>query len=128
MDFCVIPLGKPRGQNLGHLNKIVYCSFLYKQLLNKEGWASDMFITSTFSVIRSRPLLPNFLCLSDFAKYILKSISWINVILGILVLCDTTIDIIINVGHLPIFHGPVILPYILKVICMNIIICDYESV
>ena len=29
---------------------------LYKQLLNKEGWASDMFITSTFSVIRSRSL------------------------------------------------------------------------
>ena len=33
---------------------------LYKQLLNKEGWATDMFITSTFSVIRSRPLLSYF--------------------------------------------------------------------
>ena len=45
-------------------------------------------------------------------------------ILGILVLCATMIDIITNVGHLdPIFHGPVILPYILNVICfMNIII------
>ena len=29
---------------------------LYKKSLNKEGWASDMFITSTFSVIRSRSL------------------------------------------------------------------------
>ena len=32
---------------------------LYK-LLNKEGWSSDMFITSTFSVIKSRSLWPDF--------------------------------------------------------------------
>ena len=32
-------------------------------------------------------------------------------ILGILVLCDTMINIITNVGHLDLyFHGPVILP------------------
>ena len=38
-----------------------------------------------------------------------------------------TFDLKINVG--PIFHGPVILPYILKTNwCMNIIIWDYESV
>ena len=28
---------------------------------------------------------------------------WINVILGILVLCDTTIDSITNVGHLDLY-------------------------
>ena len=34
---------------------------------------------------------------------ILKTISWINVILGILVLCDVTIDILTNVGHLDLY-------------------------
>ena len=55
MDPWVMPQGGARGQYLGHPNK-VYCSLLYKQPLIKEGWASDMFITSTFSVIRSRSL------------------------------------------------------------------------
>ena len=43
---------------------------------------------------------------------------------------DPTFDLKTNVGSLwPIFHGPVIWPYILKVIwCMNILIWDYESV
>ena len=35
--------------------------------------------------------------------YILKTISWINVILEILVLCNTTIDNITNVGHLDLY-------------------------
>ena len=35
--------------------------------------------------------------------YSLKTISWINVILGILVLCDTWIDSITNVGHLDLY-------------------------
>ena len=39
-----------------------------------------------------------------------------------------TFDLKINVDHCDIFHGPVILPYILKTICMNIILWDYESV
>ena len=41
-----------------------------------------------------------------------------------------TFDLKINVGHLwPIFHGPVILPYILKTIwCIDIIIWDDVSV
>ena len=43
-----------------------------------------------------------FSCSSDFASY-LEDISWINVILGILVLCDTTIDSITNVGHLDLY-------------------------
>ena len=68
----------------------------------KEGWASDMFITSTFSVIRSRSLWPN-LYAPVILPYILKTISWIHVILGILVLCETTIDIIINVSHLDLY-------------------------
>ena len=37
-----------------------------------------------------------FSCSSDFA---LKTISWINVILGILALCDNTIGSITNVDH-----------------------------
>ena len=56
MNPWVMPQGGARGQNLGHPNKVVYCSFLYKQPLNKERWASDMFITSTFRVIRSKSL------------------------------------------------------------------------
>ena len=38
--------GGDRGQNLGHPNIEVYCSFFFIQPLIKEGWASDMFITS----------------------------------------------------------------------------------
>ena len=51
-------------------------------------------------------------------------------ILGILVLCDTMIDGITNVGHLDLyFMDPVILPHVLHVfLCMNIIIWDYELV
>ena len=36
-------------------------------------------------------------------SHILKTISWINVILRILVLCDITIDILTNVGHLDLY-------------------------
>ena len=35
--------------------------------------------------------------------YILQPISWINVILGILVLCDTILDSITNVGHFDLY-------------------------
>ena len=42
---------------------------------------------------------------------------------------DPMFDLKINAGNCDIFHGPVVLPYILKTIwCMNIIIWDYESV
>ena len=61
-----------------------------------------MFITSTFSVIRSRSLGSNFHA-PAILPYILKTISWINVILGILVLCDPTIGSITNVGHLDLY-------------------------
>ena len=48
---------------------------------------------------------------------------------GSMNLYDSMFDLKINVGHWPIFHGPVILPYILNTIwCMNILIWDYESV
>ena len=48
---------------------------------------------------------------------------------GIISQYDPTVDLKIHVGHWPIFHGPAILPYILKTIwCMNIILWDYESV
>ena len=61
-----------------------------------------MFITSTFSVIRSRSLRSYFHA-PAILPYILKTISWSDVILGILVLCDTTIDSITNVGHLDLY-------------------------
>ena len=42
---------------------------------------------------------------------------------------DPTFDLKINRSWWPIFHGPLILPYILKTIwCMNIILWDNESV
>ena len=48
---------------------------------------------------------------------------------GIMRLYDLKFDLKINVGHWPIFHGTVSLPYILKTVwCMNIILQDYESV
>ena len=43
-----------------------------------------------------------FSCSSDFALY-LEDYLWIKVILGILLLCDTTIDSITNVGHLDLY-------------------------
>ena len=61
-----------------------------------------MFITSTFSVIRSRSLKAYF-CAPAILPLILKTIPWINVILGILALCATTIDTITNVGHLDLY-------------------------
>ena len=86
-----------------------------------------MFITWTFTVRRSRSLWPYFHA-PPILLYVLKTITWINLILGILVLCDSMIDIIANVGHLDLYFM-VILPYILSVIwCMNTIVWDYESV
>ena len=61
-----------------------------------------MFIISTFSVIRSRSLSSYFHA-PAILPYSLKTISWINVILGILVLCDTMADSITNVGHLDLY-------------------------
>ena len=61
-----------------------------------------MFITSTFSIIRSRSFWVYFHA-PAVLPYILKTIPWINVILGILVLCDSTIDSITNVGHLNLY-------------------------
>ena len=47
---------------------------------------------------------------------ILKTIWWMNAILGMLGQCETKIDHIKYICQWPIFHGPVILPYILKTI------------
>ena len=52
-----------------------------------------MFITSTFSVRRSRSFWPYFHA-PAILPYILKTILWINVTLGILILYDTTVDIL----------------------------------
>ena len=48
---------------------------------------------------------------------------------GIMSQYDPMFDLKINVGHWPLFYGPVILPYILKIIWyMNTILWDFESV
>ena len=61
---------------------------------------------------------------SVFALYLAAWTSYF----GIMSQYDTTFDLEINVGHC-IFHGPVILPYILKTTWyMNTILRDYESV
>ena len=73
--------------------------FVYTNNFLKKGWASDMFIISTLCN-KVKVIVIIFSCASDFA---LKTISWINVILRILVLCDTTIDSITNVGHLDLY-------------------------
>ena len=51
------------------------------------------FVYTASSYFRTAALLP----------YILKTISWINVILGILVMCDTRIDSMTNVDHLDLY-------------------------
>ena len=74
-----------------------------------------MLITSTFSVIISRSLLPDFHA-PVILPCIFKTIPWINVILGILVLCNNKIDNIINVGHLGLYFMVLCWSYILNVI------------
>ena len=64
MDTWVLPQSGGRGQNLGPLYIAIS---LYKQLLNKEVWTSDMFITSTFSVIKViKIILTLFSCSRNF--------------------------------------------------------------
>ena len=58
---------------------------------------------------------PTFHC-PMILSYISETIWWINVVLEILIQCDTLNWNYINVGQWPIFHGPVILPYIFKTI------------
>ena len=59
-----------------------------------------MFITSIFTCNKVKVIVIIF---SAILPFILKTISWINVILGILVLCDTTIGSITNVGHFDLY-------------------------
>ena len=47
--------------------------------------------------------------------YVLKPVWWRNVVLGIMDQCDTKIDFVKYVGQWPIFHGPLILPYIIVI-------------
>ena len=92
------------------------------------GWLGSKLSTQTNKILGIL-LWPNLYAPAIF-PYILTTVSWINVILGMLVLCDTRIDIIKKI-RTPwlIFHDLVILPYILNVNwCMNIICFDYESV
>ena len=57
MNPWAMPRDGARGKILGRLNNKVVMQFVHtKNFFKKEGWASDMFITSTFSVIRSRSL------------------------------------------------------------------------
>ena len=51
---------------------------------------------------------------------------WINVVLEILIHCDTNIELKLSVyvGQWPTFHGPVILPYILKTIWWTNVITE----
>ena len=67
---------------------------------------------------------------SKILPYVLKKIIWYrNTILWD---CESVWPDVwpkINVGHWPLFHGPVILPYILTTIQqLNIILWDYELV
>ena len=82
-----------------------------------KHWPEFMYICQ-WSIFHSPVILP----------YILKTICWtnaiigileINVVLEILIQCDTNIELKLYnyyVSHWPIFHGPVILLYILKTI------------
>ena len=58
---------------------------------------------------------------SDFALYLEDYLMYVHHTFGV------WIGMTSNVGHWPIFHGPVIVPYTLTISWMNII-SDYESV
>ena len=59
---------------------------------------------------------PSFHC-PVILSYILKTTWWINVVLEILIQCDTNIELkLCNCRPVTYIHGPVILPYILKTI------------
>ena len=47
--------------------------------------------------------------------HILKTIWWRNVVLAIMDQCDKKINLVKYVGQWPIFHGPLILPYIIVI-------------
>ena len=60
--------------------------------------------------------------------YILKTVWWINVVLEILIQCDTNIDLNYICRSVTLFHGLVILPYILKTVWWtNVIIGILDS-
>ena len=56
MDPWVMPRDEARGQKLGHLSKGVYCSLFIQTTSEIRRMGIRHFITSTFSVKRSRSL------------------------------------------------------------------------
>ena len=98
--FCLIP-----GRLFdGEMSELEYWIHVMQRLLHK------MYVGQ----------LPTFHGLV-ILSYILETIWWINVVLEILIQCDTNTELKLYnyVGQWPIFHGPMILPYILKTVWLT---------
>ena len=122
-----MPRGGARGQNVGHLLEVFFLLFCYenKQIVGRTlvslvtltcgSWSEgehDLYFTVQWFCLISWKLFD----------------VWTSYF-GIMSRYDPMFDLKINVGNWPIFHGPVILPYILKTVwCMKIILPDYEYV
>ena len=151
-----MPRGGARGQNLDTFKKCFSTFLLWNNLgrLRSDLWVMKR--KSPWPIFHSPVILPNILKTFWYKNAILWDyesiwpdvwpqnkcrslwpvflISWRlfdiwTPYFGIMSQYDPVFDLKINVGHWPIFHGPVILPYILKTIwCINTVIWDYESV
>ena len=116
-----------------------FALYLEYYLLDKcHTWDNSSMWPNEWPLTISRSLWPIFHG-SVILPYILNTICWINVTPGILVPCDPMNDHLLYLGHChtwdisslwpdywrqnisllvwPIFHGSVILPYILNTIC-----------
>ena len=133
---CTIPTPsfslKSRSQTLKFYVKVFSWSFffstfiLWKQLRQIVGRTSVSLVTLTCgSGIEGQPdpyFMVQWFCLEDYLMYEHHTLGlWVSMTRHVtLKKCRSL---------WPIFHGPVILPYILKTVwCMNIILRDYESV
>ena len=88
-----LPQGGARGENQGHPRKVLYCFFFYAypflrhQLKHQSSiWPS----LKCHEVKVIRPIFHDWMIL----PYILKTIWWMNVLLGIMGQCDTKIYLI----------------------------------
>ena len=101
---------------------------LWKQLRQIGGWtlvSLVTFICGSWSEGQHDPYVTvHWFCLISWRLFDVWTSHF-----GIMSQYDLTCDLKINVGHWPIFHGPVILPYILKSVWyMNILLRNCESV
>ena len=120
ISWFLAPGSMPRGgaedQNLGHPEKVLYCFFFYAKPFSRHYVRHQSSLWPSLSCHEVKVRVTYISWLNDFALYLENYLmdechTWYN---GSVWLKDWPHKI--YVGQRPIFHGPVILPYILKTI------------